>query len=208
MHTPEEMQDTMDALSEVLVPPAFLLWDHVGRTFFHGSNNTVREEASRDDPPLVIDQGGRWVDLTPNFESLLGLYQAETPRIVLFDKGIEWLADREDRGPSRLRMVVRLHEWAPALHHLGAPRRHTARGMAIPRGFAERNARFRAAPDDLKEQIAQFCTLVALRGQIARAKKPKARAMLADVERIFFELTRNLRDIDCPTKCGECRSTV
>lgn len=83
------MQDTMDALSEVLVTPAFLLWDHVGRTFFQGSNNTVRKEASRDDPPLVIDQGGRWMGLTPNFESLLRLYQAETRRIVLFDKGIE-----------------------------------------------------------------------------------------------------------------------
>ncbi len=188
MHTPEEMQDTLDALSEVMVHPAYLLWDHASRIFFHGSNNTVREEASRDDPPLLAHRGGRWVDLTPDFESLLGLYEPEKRRIVLFDKGIEWLADKQDWVPNRLRMVVRLHEWAHALHHLGAPRRHTARGMAIPRGFAERNARFRAAPDDLKEQIAQLCTLVALRGQIARAKKPKAQAMLEDVERIFFEL--------------------
>jgi len=188
VHTPDEMRDAMDALSEVLVAPAFLLWDHVGRAFFHGSNNTVTEEASRDDPPLLAHQGGRWIDLTPDFESLLGVYQADRRRIVLFDKGIEWLADRQDWSPNRLRMIVRLHEWSHALHHLGAPRRHAARGMAIPRGFAERNARFRAVPDDLKEQVAQLCTLVALRGQIAHARHPRAREMLQDVERIFFEL--------------------
>jgi hypothetical protein len=60
--------------------------------------------------------------------------------------------------------------------------------MAVPRGFAERNARFRAAPDELKEQIAQLCTLVVLRGQAASARQPKARSTLQDMESIFFSL--------------------
>ena len=186
--TDEEMKDTIAALSEVLVAPNYLLQVHVGRSFFRGSNNTVTEVASRDDPPLLAQRNGRWVDLKPDFESLLGVYEAETRRIMLFDKGIGWLANERDWEPNRLRLIVRLHEWSHTLHHLGAPKQHTAKGMAVPRGFAERNARFRAAPDDLKEQIAQFGTLVALRGQAAGVRHPRARATLEDIERIFFEL--------------------
>lgn len=187
-----EMQGMIDVLSEVYVAPYSLISGHVGRNFFHNSQNTVTQEDSRDDPPLVASRNGQWVDLTPDFESLLGVYQgvdkAETRRIVLFDKGIEWLADQRDWEPNKLRLIVRLHEWSHALHHLGPREQHIVKGVAVPRGFAERNARFRAAPDDLKEQIAQLCTLVALRGQAVRAQPTRAREILRDIEQIFFKL--------------------
>jgi hypothetical protein len=51
-------------------------------------------EQSDANPPIIKDRDGRWIDLNPpDFERLLGEYISSEKKIILYKKGINWMAD-------------------------------------------------------------------------------------------------------------------
>jgi hypothetical protein len=71
--------------------------------------------STEDDPPLELSEGA---EIIPIDESL-GLYSPDSQEIIIFQKGIQRASDILRVNPEHINIVVRLHEWAHAILHLG-----------------------------------------------------------------------------------------
>jgi hypothetical protein len=114
---------------------------------------------TRVEPPGFADAADKEGPL--DFELLLGFYEADAQRITCFPKGIRYVATTLKVNPDLVERIVRYHEHAHAIHHLGISNAKSTReeGAALQ---SHNNVAYRLAPEETKEQIAQIATLVTI----------------------------------------------
>jgi hypothetical protein len=173
------MITNLDVLGEVYTPPKNDLSLSSKRYF--GGISLVAEVPSNDDPPVIKNQNGQW-DTQPNFDGFLGMYEPRKRRITIFNKAIVWVANANGWDPGRLERIVKLHEWAHALHHLGT---FDSLGAINLRTCG---SRYRAASAEMSEQIAQLATLVTLKTSIEKAQHKKSKEICFEIQEMFFFL--------------------
>jgi hypothetical protein len=178
--------DTLEIIAEVYTSPRNDVAQSSDR-YFRGPHDAIEIE-SNDDPPTIRNQNGRWRDTKPDFDGLLGLYEFKKKRITIFKKGILWVANENEWEPGRLEKLVRLHEWAHAVHHLGS---FDKSGSINTRAL---NESFHKASDDLKEQIAQLATLVSLKASAEKARYDKSKEYHQRLQDMFFSLMSQQSD--------------
>lgn len=162
--------------------------EHSRRQFYWVAHQGIKLERSDADPPLVRSRDGSWQDLSPNFEEILGSYEAKARKITIYKKGIVWCAASRARNwnPAQLERIVELHEWAHVLHHLGAA--EPFEESTKVRELRLRSNRYRKAPEEFKEQIAQLLALLLIRGEAARDRPAREIKYLNNLEEMFFAL--------------------
>lgn len=176
-------EDIINALSEVYVFSEQIVSEHSKRNW--GAHRVSKVERSDKDPPNLRST---WTEVIPDFDGVLGEYNNRIRKITLYKKAICWFAAAREWHPMHLEKVVELHECAHALHHLGPASPVPA---AAETELKQRNLRYRKIPDELKEQIAQLMTLLAIRGQAAAVRHSRAKSHWKTMEQIFVELMRN-----------------
>jgi hypothetical protein len=114
----------------------------------------------------------------------LGLYDPNTKRIIIFDKGIKRAAEILMASQDDLEQIVRLHEWAHALLHLGLERDECLTAMLSDSEWAERSRRrdswFNALDLKVNEALAQLLVRDGLRWLELNARSKTLRPRLTE----------------------------
>ena len=108
-----------------------------------------------------------------DFELVLGRYDPSTRRVTVWTRGIEEVGAIIGLHPMLLKRIVRLHESAHAVHHLGYRREASRDHGTMVAQEARSSAIFEALDAPVAEQVAQLATYVALRAQRDRATTAK-----------------------------------
>lgn len=132
--------------------------------------NYPKYKESDETPPAVRNNRGKWTDIRPDFDGLLGEY--DPPQITIYRKAIAAVANEFDLHPGRLKRLVDLHEWGHALHHLGSSSRTHVFSASVK---AKKSKNFRETSEELKEQIAQLATLLTLRSLAEDVRHEKSK---------------------------------
>jgi hypothetical protein len=184
-----DLKEVVLAMSQVLRPPFQVVQEQFDNAWLFAVNHCPVERTSDADPPLCL---GEHADTIP-IDELLGLYSPQRQEITIFRKGIEQVAGLLEVRPDDLRFVVRLHEWAHALFHVGlrdAERLEVARDESAWGGVVERESALWEATDHaLRETIAQLITRNALTSLHASATESAARTALERITQAFETLT-------------------
>jgi hypothetical protein len=90
--------------------------------------------------------------------------------------------------PDLVERIVRYHEYAHAIHHLGISNAKSTREDAAAL-HSHNNVAYRLAPEETKEQIAQIATLVTILTRRKNAS-PDAQAIFDRMLDIFFMLMK------------------
>jgi hypothetical protein len=181
----EQFANSIELLSAIYEPTFMLVPNAVGRSFY---GLMAVEEVTDDDPPWVATRAGKWLDVSFDFEQVLGLYEPDLKRIQLFSRGIAWAAQQLGVHPTRLERIVKMHEWAHALHHLGSWTYIKGKRTAYASVWRTKKVRYKNAPEEFKEQLAQLMTLLAIRHQRVRAHKEEVVQFCKKLEGDFFAL--------------------
>jgi hypothetical protein len=147
------------------------------------------------DPPQWADrERERWT-----IDGLLGLYERQPRQITIFTKGIAYAAGKLDCTADALEYIVRNHEWAHAVFHLGVD---GETNTLLTKASLDGNARvksdtlsaltagFLAVDSFVHEQIAQALTWLVLRKLHEDASLDDARRVCASLGKTFETLTR------------------
>ncbi|MEZ0171095.1 hypothetical protein [Microvirga sp. TS319] len=136
------------------------------------------------DPPAFAQSSHR--DFPLDFESVLGIYDADTRRVTCFTKGIAFVATALGVNPFLIERIVRYHEFAHAHHHLGIKANASPSEAA---GLVRMgDEAYRRCLDETKEQIAQLATLIVIRQRRDKARAPEAQRILDRMLETFFDL--------------------
>lgn len=113
--TEDEAMTILNALGDIYKPPYNLL-EHVlkGICSFNKAH-FPKEISTEDDPPVKLDKG---MDII-SIDGLLGLYSSGRKKIIIYKKGIREVSEILRVKPLHLECIVRIHEWAHAILHLG-----------------------------------------------------------------------------------------
>jgi hypothetical protein len=145
---------------------------------------------SADDPPIRLTDESEEIAI----DGVLGLYNSCTQEITIFRKGISCAAEILKVSPDDLTQIVRLHEWAHALLHLGLEKADHISLLRDESQWAERLARlntwFNALDANLHESLAQLLTLEGLRWLKDDATIPDAQVMIDRFAVVFKRLMR------------------
>jgi hypothetical protein len=160
----------LDILEEVLKLPYGVLEREVHHEWSFGPNQYPSEIESNEEPPIRLKNRPDVIEI----DGVLGLYDYKTQTITLFVKGIAEVAELLALRPYDLRYVVRLHEWAHALLHLGitaAIRRMVIEDESIWTGYLPSlDSWFRDLEKPLHERLAQLLTHYSLQSLRAEAR--------------------------------------
>ena len=159
------------------------------------SQISIPEEAEVDPPGFQRSS----LDQSFDFELFLGEYDASEKKITIYKKGVLFVANAIDVDPDRLRHIVLMHEYAHSLHHVGSSRFPEEKDHQLEAYWERKHSAFRKAQRDVKEQIAQLATLLALLKRRDSAAKPEARELNQTLIDAFFRLMqRQKRGLPIP----------
>jgi hypothetical protein len=149
---------------------------------------------SHDVPPGWDKRAEGWT-----IDELLGCYDALEQKITIFDKGVKHAAGQLGSSPNHLEYVVRIHEWAHAIFHLGVT---AERSAALAKASVDNDEELmRVATKELTrsylsvdsyvhEQIAQAITWLALGTLRAKATVVEAKQTCELLCETFGKLAR------------------
>ena len=184
--------DEIEALAEIEEYPTHTVASVMGRHPPGGSNLHYRLEAVQTPPALAAGKAESGWD----FETLLGQYDPNEGEVVIWKKGIDYVADLMKVPERMIQRIVKYHEFAHGVHHLGLM------GAASPHSAAASimaDVRFRAAPEEIREQIAQLATVASIRDRLAGAAHPAARKFLgAMLDTVFVMMNRQREQYRVP----------
>jgi hypothetical protein len=152
------------------------------------------EVPTDDDPPGWGNRDERW-----SIESLLGRYDPTEKKISIFDKGIEYAAQRLSVQPELLKYVVRIHEWGHAVFHLGVDQKTSielaqaslANQTGVKQAKEDELTRiYHSAETYVHEQIAQTITRLALQQLRTDATVDQAKVACSSLCDTFEKLTK------------------
>jgi hypothetical protein len=120
------MTDNLEALAQFIKSPHNLVSAEVALVFalpMQPSERSVTE-----DPPGWAHRDELWT-----IDELLGLYESHKRMITIFTKGIEHVAGQLGVQTFFIEYLVRIHEYAHAVFHLGCRSVNFGRiGQSIP----------------------------------------------------------------------------
>jgi hypothetical protein len=180
----------VEALAQVLVPPFQVVQQVVGYQWAFAIQHFPSELMSDNDPPIRLGDRREGFPV----DELLGRYEPGIQQITIFRKGIRDVAERLDVRERDLEFVVRLHEWAHALLHLGLPDAErlevTEDESRWPIHLATATTWCQKTEPLLHERLAQLLTYHGLHGLLAEATAAEAKNALERMAYTFEELTR------------------
>jgi hypothetical protein len=181
----------LDALAEIEKPPSQVVQDIVDHKWTFPVAHYPGEIASDEEPPVRLDERA---DIIP-IDGLLGLYTPSRQEITIFKRGIKDVAKRLSLIERDITRVVRLHEWAHALVHVGLPeaeRLRVTRDEALwPETLASVTATFQRQERGLHERLAQLIVYHALQSLRSAAVIPEAQSALDRAAAAFEKLTQH-----------------
>ena len=128
------------------------------------------------------------------FSPVLGIYTPELQQIKIFNRGIVQVAERLDLRQHDITFVVRLHEWAHALIHVGLPETERLRvekdETSWPTALASATDAFRRLESGLHERLAQLIVHHGLES-LRSAASPEAQVALDRITAAFEKLMRH-----------------
>jgi len=184
----KEAVTTMDAIADIRKPPSQLLELVLQGLFSFSMNHFPKEVSSEDDPPLKLREGSEIIPI----DEYLGLYISDRQEIIIYLKGIQAASDILRVNPEHLKIIVRLHEWAHAIIHLGVSeddRLDILKDDSYwPVFFGESTDLFKQIDPELHELLAQALTLYCLQNLKADAKTDDGKKALNRIESTFHVL--------------------
>jgi hypothetical protein len=194
-------------MSELFAAPSSVMSDVMNR---YGGVGALADVEDEGDPPAFAGTKNRDVPL--DFEMVLGFYDADKARITRFPKGIAYVAEDLNVHRELIELIVRYHEFAHALHHLGVCRENHS---DLEKLRYAHDKTYRRSPEETKEQIAQLATLVGIRSRRQAAGSEEAQRALDQMLEGFFklmqrqspryQLPQKTRDTDLPRLCDKLR---
>jgi len=187
---PTDFAKGLDIYTEVRRLPFHVIQAAVDNRWMFADSHMPSETFSEADPPVRI------TDVTDGIviDGLLGQYNPSTREITIFRKGIGHIAEILKVSPEDLTQVVRLHEWAHALLHLGLEKDDR---MSVLRDESQWEGRltrlsiwFSGLEANLHESLAQLLTREGLRWVREKATIPEAQAKIDQVQIVFEQLMR------------------
>jgi len=184
------MATTLDILSEVCRPPHELVC--AAAELFFPDSPSPTEQFSDEEPPHWGNRKEKWT-----IDGLLGRYDADTTKITIYNKGIEYAATRIGTMPERLKYVVRLHEWSHAVFHLGldsemrtelSKASHKGEEVLIRSIANELTETYRSTDDYVHEQIAQAMTKLALVELSKKVTYDESKTICSELSKTFEQL--------------------
>ena len=106
------MTDQLEALAKVIKFPGQLVSAEL--SLYFAMSMQPSERSTDEEPPGWADRDERWT-----IDELLGLYEPHKREITLFTKGIEHVAEQLRVKFWSVEYLVRIHEYAHAVFHLG-----------------------------------------------------------------------------------------
>jgi len=180
----------LDAVSQVLQPPFQIIQSAVDHQWIFAIGHTPSEIVSDDDPPIRLTDQSDEIAI----DGVLGLYNPGKQEITIFRKGVSRAAEILKVSPDDLQLIVRLHEWAHALLHLGLDKADHMSVLRDESSWAERvdrlNAWFNALDTNLHESLAQLLTREGLQCLKDKATVPDAQVMIDRIADVFRQLMR------------------
>jgi hypothetical protein len=181
----------MDALAEVMKPPFQVVQAVVDHKWTFAVGHCPSELESDEEPPVRLDDRAELIPI----DGLLGLYTPERQEIKIFSQGIERTAKLLGLREPDITLVVRLHEWAHALLHVGLleeDRLRVTRDETLwPGTLAAATAAFHSLEPGLHERLAQLIVHHAMRSLRLAATLPQAQTALDRTAEAFEQLMQH-----------------
>jgi hypothetical protein len=181
----------LDTAREVAKPPFQIVQDVVDRKWTFAIHHFPTEQQSDEEPPFRL---GVKADTIP-IDELLGRYEPDYQKITIFRRGIKEVAQRLSLGELDITRIVRLHEWAHALIHIGLSQgerlRVTGDEMLWPGLLALGTATFHRLDRGLHERLAQLIVYHGLQSQRSDAIVPEAQQALDRILAAFDMLAQH-----------------
>lgn len=186
----EEASRIVVIAGQILRIPRRVMQETVNYALQFAYQYSPSEETSKKEPPVSLTDRSEIIVI----DGTLGQYDPSKKTITIFEKGISRAAKILIARPNDLLQIVRLHEWAHALLHLGLEKAEYKSVLQDDSLLAEQLARqtswFTALETDLHETLAQLLTRESLRLLRDQATIPEAQAALDRVQDLFKLLTR------------------
>ncbi len=184
-----EFEPMLDAMQDIHRPPYQVLSDLLDNEYDFAMRGHPQEEES-DEEPRKIDNRREWWPI----DEVLGRYDPTNRSITLYRVGIKAASERVGRPAEHLGKIVRIHEYAHAIFHVGltqGERMESRRdeGVPIPR-LEEKTAQFRSVEVTVHESLAQLMTLHAIHRMIETARHAESRSVLEEMLRTFWSLNQ------------------
>lgn len=154
----------LDGRDEQLISPCLGLSKICHSDFLAGSPDEILSEKIETDFPRILEKEPLQIEV----DRFLGKYFPKKRRIEIYYRAIQRVSERIGVKFSDLFSVVRVHEWAHAIFHLGVPLYSQNTANSLPDDFPiqkdwrsfrrNRTTRFLKTDSVLHEKIAQGLT--------------------------------------------------
>lgn len=135
---------------------------------------SVEEKLINRRPPLEISSNAEFIPV----DEYLGMYKPQAKRIILFEPGITAAADLLKCETDDLQHVVRYHEWAHAILHLGLDKsRHQCE-------FKDYNR----IDERVHESLAQLLACRAIKQNICESRNARVQTKWKRIGDVFTKL--------------------
>ena len=185
-----EFMRLLDVRTQVMRMPFEILQGAVDHQWTFAMGHEPSEIFSEEDPPIRLTDQAEEISI----DGMLGLYDANRQEITIFLKGINHAAEILRASPDDLKLIVRLHEWAHALLHIGLEKADRMSLLRDESKWVERAARmntwFNSLDSNLHESLAQLLTREGLRWLKDKATIPDAQDAIDRIAGVFERLTR------------------
>jgi hypothetical protein len=183
-----EIVRLLDVASEVRRLPFEVIQGAFNYELTFGDRPFPSEKISKKNPPISLTDRTEEIVI----DGTLGFYDSTTKTITIFSKAINRAAEILGVSAIDLTQIVRLHEYAHALLHLGvdkAARRSLMPGDSLSAEHVDRmDSWFKALDPNLHEALAQLLVREGLRWLKDKATIPDAQASIDRLQEVFRRL--------------------
>lgn len=187
--TGEGAMKLMDAIAEVYKPPFQLLEHELQGIYLFSTGHYPKEVSTEDDPPIKLGESAEIIPI----DEFLGLYSPDKQEIIIFQKGIKEASDKLKINPKHLEFIVRVHEWAHAIFHLGVSendRYKILRDDSYWDVILDTSTKlFKKIEHNLHEYLAQILTLYCVQSLKRASKTDQGKQVLERIEQTFHHLS-------------------
>jgi hypothetical protein len=147
-----------------------------------------------DEPPKSVHEASEIIPI----DEFLGLYDHEKMKIVIFNKGIEWASGKLNCYPELLRYIVKVHEWAHAILHVGVDQGTESEVIATKFDpevtseiYRKQGEIYESIEYKVHEVLAQLLTYHSLQMSKEKATKRESKMVLDKMIELFLELSKH-----------------
>lgn len=185
----------LDLLSKICKPPHQLVTGEIGLDFVIGL--CPKESSTDDDPPDWEERDELW-----GIDNFLGKYSAKERQIIIFDKAIDFVSAKLNVNSSRLKYIVRLHEWSHAAFHIAVCQEER---YILAKLLSEEDEEkidthskkllcaYNSTDSYVHEQFAQALTYLALNRLYSDSTLDEARKICESLQDLFQTLMKHQR---------------